>query len=270
MDDNLPKLKIKKEEAKKKITERIELGKKIYLDFSLKNTYDKLMDRKIIEKWNDYNYDLLKNIFLGTIEYQKYCFFSTARGGTSQIGADMDTLFNKISQLESIYERLDLYGEIATINAPLGNQETITPSSKNIFIIHGQDEVPLLHLKNLLKDELNLNPIILKEQPDRGSKTIIEKFELYAPQCSYAIALFTPDDIIRKDGVEYLQARPNVIYELGWFCAKITRDKVMLLLKEGTNIFSDFQGIIQKRFIKNVNELFLEIKKELKAFNIIN
>ena len=32
------------------------------------------------------------------------------------------------------------------------------------------------------------------EQPDAGCKTVIEKFEKYAQTCTYAIAVFTPDD----------------------------------------------------------------------------
>jgi hypothetical protein len=50
----------------------------------------------------------------------------------------------------------------------------------------------------------------------------------------------------------YLHARPNVIYELGWFCGRLERSFTMLLIKEGTSMFSDFGGIIQKRFEANI------------------
>jgi Predicted nucleotide-binding protein containing TIR-like domain/Aspartyl protease len=59
--------------------------------------------------------------------------------------------------------------------------------------------------------------------------------------------VFTPDDQVTSSSVTYLQARPNVIYELGWFCGKLGRSQAMLLLKEGTTLFSDFGGIMQKR-----------------------
>jgi predicted nucleotide-binding protein len=140
----------------------------------------------------------------------------------------------------------------------------------SVFIIHGSEEAKWRELKDLLKTEFHLNPIILKEQPEKG-KTLIEKFEYYADTCSYAIAIFTPDDeVIDNNQEKYLQARPNVIYELGWFCGKLGRQNVMLLLKEGTSIFSDFSGIVQKRFHKEVAEKILEIRNELVGCGIMN
>ena len=98
---------------------------------------------------------------------------------------------------------------------------------------------------------------------------MIEKFEHYAETCSYAIAIFTPDDEVTTKGETYLQARPNVIYEIGWFCGRLGRSGVMLLLKEGTSIFSDFGGIIQKRFTSNVTERVIEIRKDLIAAGVL-
>lgn len=134
---------------------------------------------------------------------------------------------------------------------------------ENVFVIHGRDEAKWRELKDILKSEFRLNPIVLLEQPDAGCKTVIEKFEYYAQTCSYAIAVFTPDDEVTSDGVAYLQARPNAVYELGWFCGRLGRSGAMLLLKEGTSLFSDFGGIIQKRFVQNVSEKVIEIKNDL-------
>ena len=55
-----------------------------------------------------------------------------------------------------------------------------------------------------------------------------------APNVAYAFAIFTPDDIVRTQAREYLQARPNVIFELGWFYSKLWRGKVSILFKRGT------------------------------------
>jgi predicted nucleotide-binding protein len=141
---------------------------------------------------------------------------------------------------------------------------------ENIFIIHGRDEAKWRELKDVLKSEFRLNPIVLFEQPDAGCRTVIEKFEHYAPTCNYAIAVFTPDDEVTDSrGEKYLQARPNVIYELGWFCGRLGRSGVMLLLKENTSVFSDFGGIIQKRFAQNVSEKIVEIRRDLVAADVI-
>ena len=141
---------------------------------------------------------------------------------------------------------------------------------ENVFIIHGRDEAKWRELKDIIKTKFRLNPIVLLEQPDIGAKTVIEKFERYALTCSYAIAVFTPDDEVTACGETYLQARPNVIYELGWFCARLSRSGVMLLLKEGTSVFSDFGGIIQKRFARNIPEQILEIKQDLVAAGVLD
>ena len=55
-----------------------------------------------------------------------------------------------------------------------------------------------------------------------------------------------------KDGKQYLQARPNVIYELGWFSAKLTRQNVILLLKEGTDIFIGVRDKMLKAKVVNI------------------
>jgi len=82
--------------------------------------------------------------------------------------------------------------------------------------------------------------------------------------------VFTPDDEVQSQTESYLQARPNVIYELGWFCGKLGRFGAMLLLKEGTSLFSDFGGIIQKRFSHNVSEKVIEIKRDLVAAGVMD
>ena len=104
-------------------------------------------------------------------------------------------------------------------------------NSKDVFIIHGHNEAKRRELESLLKEKFKLNPIILIDKPDQGM-TIIEKFEKYACNCSYAFALFTPDDIITSGKQQYFQARPNVIFELGWFYANLGRSRVCILDQE--------------------------------------
>jgi len=141
---------------------------------------------------------------------------------------------------------------------------------ENVFIIHGRDEAKWRELKDIVKNDFRLNPIVLVEQPNMGAKTVIEKFEHYAPMCSYAIAVFTPDDEVKSNSETYLQARPNAIYELGWFCARLGRSGVMLVLKEGTSVFSDFGGIIQMQFAQNISERVVEIKRDLVAAGVLD
>jgi predicted nucleotide-binding protein len=96
-----------------------------------------------------------------------------------------------------VYEFLiDIERKVAMDNKVIKNVIT----SKNVFIIHGHDEAKWRELEKLLKDDFGLKPYILSELPDMG-KTIIEKFEHYANECSYVFAIFTPDDIIENNGL---------------------------------------------------------------------
>ena len=69
--------------------------------------------------------------------------------------------------------------------------------------------------------------------------TLIDKFEREAKSASYAFVLLTPDDIVEKENGKYIQARPNVLFELGWFCGKLGRDKVCIIKRQGTQIPTD-------------------------------
>jgi predicted nucleotide-binding protein len=214
-------------------------------------------------------YDLLRD----TLGKQRYA---------QEVGAAYAEGLNNFTQSPSLHsvEEIVCILRVAIARVERNPQIVAQPSTlvgismqkrdpKKVFVIHGHDEAKRRELQALLSDRLNLKPVVLTEQPDAGCTTIIEKFELYAPTCSYAIALFTPDDQVEVGGKTYLQARPNVIYELGWFCATLSRKNVMLLLKEGTIVFSDFGGIIEKRFKEHISEKFIEIESDLKSSGML-
>lgn len=166
--------------------------------------------------------------------------------------------------------KLTEYRRKGTIEERKKKLEKRIENSKDVFIIHGHNEAKRRELKSLLKDRFDLNPIILSEQPDQGL-TIIEKFEKYAVNCSYAFALFTPDDIVTNGDRQYFQARPNVIFELGWFYANLGRSRVCILdqASDRSEIFSDLQGVLRIQFNNNVSEKLIEIERELKSVGII-
>jgi len=113
----------------------------------------------------------------------------------------------------------------------------VTSLSKNVFIVHGRDHMPVKELKTMLL-ELGLSPIVLHEQPS-GSMTIVEKLEYYSGDIGFAFVLLTPDDALvptiqtvkvdKKHGTitpvyffnppPISRARQNVILEFGFFVA---------------------------------------------------
>ena len=204
---------------------------------------------------------------LGTNSYSRQIALEFQDGISNWIGSpSYKSLENILAEVRAALTRLARNPDLLARRKSEENMRR----RENVFIIHGRDEAKWRELKDILRSEFRLNPVVLLEQPDAGCKTVIEKFEHYAPICSYAIAVFTPDDEVSSGGETYLQARPNVIYELGWFSARLSRTGVMLILKEGTSVFSDFGGIIQKRFAQNVSERIVEMKRDLVAAGVID
>lgn len=136
------------------------------------------------------------------------------------------------------------------------------PESNVVFIIHGHDELNLLRLKEIIRDRWKLEPIVLAKQPGKG-RTLIEKFEDEAQRACYAFALLTPDDIVTCKDQAYAQARPNVIFELGWFYGRLGRERVAILFKKGAKIHSDLDGISRIEFAESVDEAVTAIEREL-------
>ena len=126
---------------------------------------------------------------------------------------------------------------------PFATPKTQKQSITNqVFIIHGRDAGTKNTVARFL-ESLDLQPVILHEQPDRG-RTIIEKFEDYA-QVDFAIALFTPDDFGGLEGDDpQSRARQNVVFEFGYFIGKYGREKVRALVKGNIEIPSNYSGVL--------------------------
>jgi predicted nucleotide-binding protein len=142
------------------------------------------------------------------------------------------------------------------------------PASRTVFIIHGHDELNLLRLRQMMNDRWGLNSIVLKDKPSKG-RTLVEKFEDEAQAASFAFALLSPDDIVQGPASTYLQARPNVTFELGWFYGRLGRERVYILLKKGTKIHSDLDGITRAEFDNSIEETISQIEAELKAAGLV-
>lgn len=153
------------------------------------------------------------------------------------------------------------------------NEESIL-NTKKVFIVHGHDD----ELKNQIEiflTEIGLTPIILHRQADQG-QTIIEKFENNS-DVSYAFILMTPDDITYLKSEEIkpdierkkvLVARPNVIFEFGFFVGKLGRKRVCCIYKDGVTLPTDLNGFVYKKVEKNIEEIAFSIIKDLKALGI--
>jgi len=149
--------------------------------------------------------------------------------------------------------------------------ETGVAISNKVFIVHGHDETAKNELEIFLT-EIGLEPVVLHRQADEG-QTIIEKFEKHS-DVGYAFIILTPDEMAyTADQADFsesernieLRARPNVIFEFGYFVGKLGRKRVCCLYTGSVNLPSDINGLLYKPFTQSIEESGYGIIKELKA-----
>lgn len=135
---------------------------------------------------------------------------------------------------------------------------------RRVFVVHGHDHGSKETVARFL-GKLDLDPVVLHEQPDQG-KTIIEKFETHSEDVACAVVILTADDIASSKATpeqKELQARQNVILELGFFVGKLGRGRTFVLVEREVALPSDIHGVV---YIPLDNgEWRLRLVKELKA-----
>lgn len=147
------------------------------------------------------------------------------------------------------------------------NSEEHALVSREVFVVHGTDHGTRAMVARFL-EQLDLEPIILDEQANKG-RTIHQKFRDHSG-VRYAVVLFTPDDIgAPADNSKLMAPRPrqNVVYELGFFSAKLGDSNVCVLYSEGVEIPSDMSGVIYIPLDKG-EAWHLKLAKEIKACGI--
>lgn len=271
-------LKICKEEAEQKLKERIEKGKEL-LNMQITNELQVHEAKKQYRKWNDYNFEYLRRIFSTDEEAEKYNKHTRISYKINPMLSDkifyfVDDVKEKIHRLDSLLGRIDLISlEISLSDVQVQNKVSTT---KKVFIVHGRDELAKTNLENLLH-EMGLEPIVLHRQADEG-QTVIEKFEKYGSDVGYAFILLTPDEIAylaHEDSLPDIErqkekrARPNVIFEFGYFVGKLGRNRVCCLYTGDVDIPSDLNGLVYKEYNKNIKEVAWDIQKDLKAVGIL-
>ena len=136
----------------------------------------------------------------------------------------------------------------------------------NIFIGHGRSFV-WRDLKEFVRDRLSLPYDEFNRIPVAGITNIARLSEmLEAAACAFII--MTADDELADGKV---QARMNVIHEVGLFQGRLGFTKAIVLLEEGCEEFSNIQGLGQIRFPKgNIAAKFEEIRLVLEREGVLH
>jgi predicted nucleotide-binding protein len=196
-----------------------------------------------------------------------------------QFDTAKDSYVGALKALKSILEGGDTFDELLVKTNSVekieivkdAKNQTSKLNEKKVFIVHGHDHNLKVELEVFLS-HIGLKPIVLHREADEG-KTIIEKFEANS-DVAFVFILLTPDEIaytIDQEKISELErkkefrARPNVIFEFGYFVAKLGRNRVCALHKGNVSIPSDLSGFIYKRVDTNVEEIGYALIKELKT-----
>jgi predicted nucleotide-binding protein len=266
-----------RDDAKTRLQVRIEKGLELkQRRVETAETLGRLRDD--YSKWDSFNSELLQRIFTTDEMASEYSswpgLFSL---GESSLGERIADVFkdidSKIHRLDSIIERLELIplAEAHQGLSPIAQSTTNQPRTRKVFVVHGHDEIAKTNLEVFLH-EVGLEPVVLHRQADEGM-TIIEKFEKHS-DVGYAFILLTPDEVAylaaeesRPDAerAKEFRARPNVIFEFGYFVGKLGRSRVCCLYTGKVSLPSDVSGMIYKRYETSIEEVAYSVIKDLKA-----
>lgn len=170
---------------------------------------------------------------------------------------------NQIKMIESCIEQLETEIELSKSTTDRAKDQEEAIAGDDVFIVHGRNH-GIKETVARFVHKLELNPIILHEQPNLG-RTLIEKFTDYS-NVGFAIVILTGDDLGKAVDEDELQnrARQNVIFELGYFIGKLSRARVCALYEEGVELPSDYEGIVYIP-LDSAEKWRFQLVKELKA-----
>lgn len=194
-------------------------------------------------EYKDFN-SLHFSLMICTSDTQKYEF--------------IDACAKDLKTTKKIFE--EYLNEMKEDKEVITGNNTDKKNYNEVFIVHGHDSELKVSVARLLEKQ-GIKPIILHEQPNQGH-TIIEKIESYS-DVGAAIVLFTEDDLghSKEEITERTRARQNVVFEAGYFMAKLRRENIIIIAAPNIELPGDLSGIV---YTDRAN-WELEILKELKA-----
>jgi predicted nucleotide-binding protein len=163
----------------------------------------------------------------------------------------------------------ELADRLAKISAHFSRVSRVEARSSrvgtNVFIGHGRSFV-WRDLKDFIKDRLRLPYDEFNRVPVAGITNIARLSEML-DSAACAFVIMTAEDELADGKV---QARMNVIHEVGLFQGRLGFTKAIVLLEEGCEEFSNIQGLGQIRFPKgNIAAKFEEIRLVLKREGVL-
>jgi len=199
------------------------------------------------QAWREYNERLLRLLIASHEVWESYlrtvCSSSYGRRTPPSSGGLIEVVQTEIRDLASVADKLGLSETEPEASVPAVSSGE---ADDRVLIVYGRNEEAKEKVARFLM-KLQLEPILLDEQAARG-RTLIEKFETQWP-VAFVVVLLTGDDVgglAPEPRKLRPRARQNVIFELGFSIAKLSRERVCALYEEGVELPSDIHGVEYK------------------------
>ncbi len=132
-----------------------------------------------------------------------------------------------------------------------------------VFVVFGKCKAVKEDVVSFVRS-IGVETIVLEEETS-GGKTIIEKLE--SAKCDKAIIIMSGDDkVISYRGSNQRKCpRQNVIFEYGYFVAKIGRNNTIVIKTKNAdlNLLSDCSGICHIQYKKKSKTWQKQLRREL-------
>jgi hypothetical protein len=147
---------------------------------------------------------------------------------------------------------------------------TTASRSGTIFLVHGHNTNVRDSIHLYLTEELKLRVKVMAAEA-HGGRTLPEKFEEIAKECSFAVFLMTADDrLLTHGGIEIRRARQNVVLEVGYFWGALGRRKhVAFLADRDLDLPTDIQGVGWIPITTDLGQTKLNLRKELEEAGLV-
>ena len=172
------------------------------------------------------------------LKKDKTCLLSISTSDYGTKVAVSSAALNDINTVMNVFRNARDQAKHIVSEAVLDSNDSEVSQKFNIFIGHGRSNV-WRQLSDHLRDKHGLS-IVAYENGARAGHTIRDILDEMLDNSSLAFLVYTGED---ETAEEKMRARQNVVHETGLFQGRLGFSKVIMLLEEGVEQFSNLAGI---------------------------
>ncbi len=146
--------------------------------------------------------------------------------------------------LTQIVKQLQLRSTRSVDNLIVATPETNCISPKCFIGYSGKSSSIAAEIKDFLSRMMPNVTIRDWKWDFQLGRILFAEIDAASRECSAAIFLITKDDQINRSGSQITSPRDNIVFEVGFFAARIGLTHTILVVEEGTKLPTDWGGIL--------------------------